>query len=324
VSARGEFATLSFSTEDFPEGERIAMLREHYGRTVLRAEVEPAEGRPFEARIASHILPELHLLAGTLSAARITRTREQTADGNDDCALVACRTGTIAVSSRGRELLLREGEAVLTSSEDVTTFERFATGDSFSLRLPRAVLQPLLVDIDDAVMRLVPQDSKPLRLLTSYASSLMNENALATAPLRHLAVSHLHDLISLTLGPTIDAVDVAKRRGVRAARLREAKVYIANNSFRPDISVATVAAHLGVTPRYLQRLFEFGGSTFSSFLLDQRLRRAHRMLSESRFAERAVSSIAYDVGFGDLSYFNRCFRKVFGVTPTDVRNGDAR
>ena len=88
-----DFAALSFSTEDFPERERLAMLREHYGRTVLKAEIEAAEGVPFEARIASHILPDLHLLAGTLSPARITRTREHTADGNDDLALVVSRTG---------------------------------------------------------------------------------------------------------------------------------------------------------------------------------------------------------------------------------------
>jgi AraC-like DNA-binding protein len=323
MSADG-FAALSFSTEEFPESQRVAMLREHYGRTVLKAEIEAVEGAPFEARIASHILPDLHLLAGILSAARITRTREQTADGNDDLALVVSRTGTIAVSSRGRETLLHRGDAVLTSSEDPITFERSFTGDSFSLRIPRAVLRPLVVDIDAAVMRLIPQGSGALRLLTGYAAVLMSENALAPLALRQLAVGHLHDLLALTLGPTLDAADLARGRGVPAARLREAKVYIANNSGRQDMSIAIVAAHLGITPRYLQRLFEVDGTTFSSFLLGQRLERAHRMLRETRSVERPVSSVAYDLGFGDLSYFNRCFRKAYGVTPSDVRSGDAR
>jgi len=40
------------------------------------------------------------------------------------------------------------------------------------------------------------------------------------------------------------------------------------------------------------------------------------MLSEPQFSERPVSAIAYDVGFGDLSYFNRCFRRAYGVTPS--------
>jgi len=77
-----------------------------------------------------------------------------------------------------------------------------------------------------------------------------------------------------------------------------------------------------VTPRYLQRLFEREGTTFSSFLLCQRLKRARHMLCRPEFAERAVSSIAYDAGFGDLSHFNRCFRRLYGITPRDVRNGE--
>ena len=125
------------------------------------------------------------------------------------------------------------------------------------------------------------------------------------------------------LDPTEEAGAVAEQRGVRAARLRQAKHFIVNNYWRQDLSVAAVARQLGVTPRYLQRIFESDGKTFSSFLVEQRLKRAHRMLRGSEFANRPVSSIAYDVGFGDLSYFNRCFRRAYGATPSDVRSGEA-
>jgi AraC-like DNA-binding protein len=70
----------------------------------------------------------------------------------------------------------------------------------------------------------------------------------------------------------------------------------------------------------LQRLFEEDGSTFCKFVLEKRLARAHRMLSEPVFSPRAVSTIAYDVGFGDLSYFHRSFRKHYGTTPLGVRH----
>jgi AraC-like DNA-binding protein len=43
------------------------------------------------------------------------------------------------------------------------------------------------------------------------------------------------------------------------------------------------------------------------------------MLYEPQTAESRVSTIAYDVGFGDLSYFNRCFRRAYGATPMDIR-----
>ena len=45
------------------------------------------------------------------------------------------------------------------------------------------------------------------------------------------------------------------------------------------------------------------------------------MLTELRFAHSAVGAIAYDVGFGDLSYFNRCFKRRYGATPREIRNG---
>ena len=78
-----------------------------------------------------------------------------------------------------------------------------------------------------------------------------------------------------------------------------------------------------MTPRYVQRLFEAEGTTFSEFLLQQRLARAHRLLCEPEASAAAISTIAYDVGFGDLSYFNRRFRRKFGMTPREVR-GDTR
>lgn len=34
--------------------------------------------------------------------------------------------------------------------------------------------------------------------------------------------------------------------------------------------------------------------------------------------EAHISAVAYDIGFSDLSYFSRTFRRRFGVTPTDV------
>jgi AraC-like DNA-binding protein len=54
-------------------------------------------------------------------------------------------------------------------------------------------------------------------------------------------------------------------------------------------------------------------------VLAQRLKLAHRMLIDRRLSERTVSSVALDAGFGDISYFNRAFRRRYGATPSDVR-----
>jgi AraC-like DNA-binding protein len=323
VSSKDQSSILNVSTNDVPESERLALLREFYRRGVVKAEVDPNEGQPLDATFTCYALPEAQLLTGKLSGARLIRTKELIADGDDSLALVVIRSGAIGISARGRELLLGPGEAVLASAEDAAVFERHLAGDCFSLHVPRRVLVPMIMDVDDAVMRIIRDRPSEIRVLVDYATSLVRESGFATPALRQLGAGHLHDLLALVLGPTDDFRESAGRRGAKAARLRKAKFLIVNNCGQQDLSVTSVAQELGVTPRYLQRLFEADGKTFSSFLIEQRLKRAHRMLREPEFAERPVSSIAYDVGFGDLSYFNRSFRRAYGATPSDVRSGAA-
>jgi AraC-like DNA-binding protein len=158
-----------------------------------------------------------------------------------------------------------------------------------------------------------------LRLLVNYANVLQDEDTLGTPEVRSLVASHLHDLAALAIGATRDAAEVASGRGVQAARLRAIKATIVENLADRQVSIDIVAARHGVTPRYVSRLFESTATTFSEFVLVQRLNRAHRMLIAPAFLGRTVSSIAFEVGFGDISYFNRTFRRRYGTTPSDVR-----
>jgi AraC-like DNA-binding protein len=86
------------------------------------------------------------------------------------------------------------------------------------------------------------------------------------------------------------------------------------------LSPAAVAAHLGVTPRYVHMLFEPEGVSFAQFVLGRRLLCARRLVADPRMSGRSISAIAFDAGFGDLSTFNRNFRLRFGCTPTEVRD----
>ena len=325
MASRDNFSTVRFSTTDLPESVRATKWREHYSQTVLRADIEPDDQASFQATVVSLRLPGLQLVSGKLTTARIVRSREMIADGNDDLSLLVNRTGNVTVSARGREVTLCGNDAVLISSDESVVFHRHSFGESIAIRMPYSTLSPTVVDVDDAIMRQIPRNTVALTLLTSYANSLLgDDHAMVTAALRHHVATHVHDLVALTLGASSDATNIAKRRGMGVARLRAAKKYATENISCRDISIGSVASHLGVTPRYLQRLFEGDGSTFSTFLLQRRLARAHRVLRDPESAEKRVSEIAYDVGFGDLSYFNRCFRRLYGASPQDVREAAAK
>jgi AraC-like DNA-binding protein len=69
-------------------------------------------------------------------------------------------------------------------------------------------------------------------------------------------------------------------------------------------------------------LFEAERTTLSKFVLGQRLAQAYRILADPRHGDRMIGTVAFGVGFGDLSTFNRAFRRRFGMTPSDVRRRD--
>lgn len=307
-----------FSTDAVPEKDRIAIWREYYGRLVLNVDIEPAPETAFEAALTTRSLPGLRVTAGSMSAARITRTHEAIADGNDDLVLTVNQSGAVTVSARGRELTLGKGEAVLMDGGEVTAFHRHSAGCSLSLCIPRQVLSALVADLDDVVMRQIPAETDALRFLTGYLGSVLGEADLEAPAMRQLAVNHVSDLVSVALGATVAAAEIAHGRGIPAARLKAAKTFIIEN-FRRPISVGSLARHLGVTPRYLQRLFETSGTTFSAFLLNHRLRRVYRILCDARYDGCTVEMIAYDSGFGDISHFHRCFRRLYGLTPKEAR-----
>jgi len=309
---------LEFSTDGVPERDRTAIWREHYGHVMLRVDIEPAPGFVFEARNRCLSLPGLQLMEGASSPVKISRDGRFLADGNDDVVLAINRAGSVIINSGGKEQSLRDGEAMLLSAGEPASFHRTSYGRSFSLRVPRMMFESTVVSVDDALMRIIPAAGGALKLMDDYATWLLNTGSV-DQDLLNLSVRHIQDLLALTIGPTADFADTARTRGLRAARLKLAKSFIATNSHRHDLSVASVAASLNVTPRYVQRLFEADRTTFSEFLIGQRLTRAHRLLCDPSSVQAAISTIAYDVGFGDLSYFNRRFRRQYGLTPREVR-----
>lgn len=319
----GDFATLRLSTEGIPEADRVAVWRDEMG-PVVRLEVEALSETPFRADLAVRMLPGLGVFCGPHSPFRVTRSRHLLADGNDDLILIV-RTGAAVAQLPSREVAVGSREAVLVTNGSVSSFEFSAAAEVFALSLPRAALKPLLRDIDAALLRPVPSDNNALRLLATYYPVLWDDRALASTDLRRTVVAHVYDLVALALGATSDAADLADQRGVRAARLRAVKADIADSLDRGgDLSVATVAARHRVTARSVQMLFEGEGTTFTKYVLGERLARAYRMLVDPLARGRGIAAVAFESGFGDLSYFIRTFRGAYGATPSEIREGIGR
>lgn len=312
-----DFAPLRFSTAALPERDRVAAWRDFFGPKVFGGEVEPVSDLPFSSDLTVRLLPGLSLVSAVNSPTRFSRTSALLADGRDDFGLHINFFGC-TVFQRGREITCGRGDAVLVSVAEAGTTVAPSTSRFFCMNISRAALAPLVADPDDAVLRSVPPETEALRYMLSYVRFLEEQVSFDTRLAETTAI-HLRDLLALMLGATRDAAFIAERGGLRAARLQAIRRFIADNLGQPGLTVDAAAARHRLTPRSVQRLFEEEGTTFSESVLNQRLAAARRMLSDPRHADWTVSAVALEAGFGDISYFNRCFRRKFGETPTGLR-----
>jgi AraC-like DNA-binding protein len=313
-----------FSTDGLPAGERAAAVRELCERTMPSGKIEPLEPLPgytVRADIAKRTFPGLGVMSGTICGLRQAARPRSAASGDEEDLLLAVNlVGCSIVHQGDRELRLADGDAVFaTRGSCGFAIMRPTPVRLIGFRVPRRAVMPFACRLDDAPIRFVPRGTEALDLLLVYACAIANGQRLHTPELRRLAVTHIHELIAATVSATRDSLAIADGRGIRAARLRAIMADIFANLGDCDLTAAAVAQRQRVTPRYIHKLFESEGLTFSAYVLERRLSRAHRVLSEPRFNDRTISSVAFDVGFGDLSYFNRVFCRRYDATPSEIR-----
>lgn len=306
-----------------PDVERVeafgAEVQSLHERGVTWVSFKPMSN--FECRIDFTLrkFRNLGLLSGTVQGVRHEHSRRDSGDGDDDLSLHLNVSGLSRVDAARRETMLRDGDAMLLSYAVSRTISREAPVDHRVIRLPRSALSPLVPNIDSAVLLRIPSGTGMLNLLKGYVDAVFRDPALALPDMRRVVVQHLCDLVAVTLGATRDAAAVAEGRGIRAARLRAIKADIEANLVDGDLSPGAVAKRQRVSDSYIRKLFASEATSFSQYVLNRRLVCAHRMLSDRRQDAIAIASIAYDVGFGDLSYFNRVFKRCYGATPSELR-----
>ncbi len=301
------------STRELAPMQRLPRFQELFDSKV-QLNFEVREGLQLDAVMTVQGFPGVR--RATMSSGvdvRLHRPRARLSDGEDDVCLIVNMGKGLSIQQRRRQSVARAGDGVLLVYREAAVLD-FQAMSYAAIRVPHAALAPFTRDIGGAAGGCVRGDTPALRLLQAYLNNL--PVGTPDPQLSRVVANHVYDLMALVIGATQDGTEQARQRGVRAARL---EVIRADLQREPQLTVQDVAQRQGVSPRYVQMLFEESGTTFTDFVLDLRLGAARRMLSSPRYAGWSVTAIALEAGFGDLSYFNRRFKQRFARTPSDVR-----
>lgn len=125
-----------------------------------------------------------------------------------------------------------------------------------------------------------------------------------------LILSILHEITSAQF------IEKLARLSIAEQRLRQIDIYTSCNYAR-NISLTDVAQHVGMNRSSFCSFFKREtGQTYLTYLNSYRLKVA-RQLIEQR--EESISAICWQCGFNDLGYFDRLFRREFGIPPSAIR-----
>ncbi len=322
-----DFGSVQLSTQNIADSDRLSFWQEQFGRGMLRLDVAPAsKGGPapkaqFCGKATLTTLPGVRTIdCATNSAVRYDRNRGHVSDGNDSIGLVINLGPRASAYQSDCNVALMIGDAVpmFTASPAVLT-----TTHHIGVLFPRHALASRVPDLEKLAARAIPYSSTALGLLVQYVRYVKKTPKLLGTPRAcDVVASHLHDLAALALcerNPSGGPVDLASHDSLAAGRLASALAHIDEAFADPEFSIASLAARLQISTRYVQRLLDEAGATFTSRVSELRLHKAFKLLTDRDAAHLKISEVALRSGFADVSHFNRLFRIQYGDTPSAVR-----
>ena len=107
-------------------------------------------------------------------------------------------------------------------------------------------------------------------------------------------------------------------KGDKSKYVLQALEYIAGHYADQDISITTIASHLGVSEGHLSHVFKKETSyTIISYLTQYRIHTAMKLLQDCRYK---VYEVAELVGYRDVAYFGSTFKRLAGVSPSEYQD----
>jgi AraC-like DNA-binding protein len=316
----------SISHQGVAKGAAYEAWREGICRGFCRLDVGPADTDYIDCHNEFVLLHSIAIATPQGSSARFARTRDLMDDGCDDLVLISATRGKVRVTQPNREIDLAAGQMCLVEMNVAGAADLTRAGGFTTTRIPRSLLLQVAPSAEAQLARALGHD-RALGLMIERYSSLCSQFAGELDVLgQRTTAEHLVDLIGQFISANADRTSAGEQRGVWAARLDLMKADVLKNLEKNSLTIEAIARTNGVSRRQAQRMFAASGTTFTEFVLEQRLLLSRRLLLHETANRRKISDIAFAAGFNDLSYFHRSFKRRFGATPSDIQmeRGPAR
>lgn len=306
-----------FSTADIPQRQRRDWWREMICRKYTQVDITSKLASDFKAETQIAQLQKMHLSRVRSDAMSLQKQRRDLERPDQDAYFVTLLlSGHYSLEQHGRTATLKPGEMLLY---DATQPHRIHCSGEFAkliFAIPRATLLTRFSRPDLCTAIGLTQQHGAAMVAADFLKSWSSRLPQLSQPTLETLCETSLDLLALALAE-IRPNDIKSSRS-QAVVLLEIKRYVEQRLADPELNATAIAQAVGLSPRYINALFEQEQQSLMRYVLQRRLDRCYQAIAHRQATGLTISQIALRWGFNDLSHFSRAFKKRYGVSPSEL------
>lgn len=309
----------SFTTVGLAPVRRRYFWDEVISRVFIPLNSKPAFPNEFNAQLQCTQFGALSLARASSSPASVFHNSTSARLTHEQVFLLHLQAQGSSVNRQdGRQAVLRKGDFTLCDSTRPYSVSFDADNDMLVLRITAQQLRERMVGPENFTAQRICGSSGIGAVVSQLLRQLWveSERGLETRIIDRLSGNFLDLLVTALCAQRPQRAQESARTNAQRLRIRH---FIEDHLFDSDLDANTIAAASHISPRYVHILLRAQGESAGEYILRRRLEESARRLKDPAHQPRSVMEIGFDCGFTDASYFGRCFRKRFGMTPREYR-----
>jgi AraC-like DNA-binding protein len=270
---------------------------------------------PFCGAISKADLAPIHISRVTATSHIVARQHMHIARGEGDFYFLNLQLDGLSRSvQRGHEQICGPGDLAVVDTTEPFEIINLRSFKLLCFTVPRALLPNHFSGRPRLTLSATETGRALARTLSGYADLCIGSQ---TDPPVPALGAHLLDLLSHADRFVADKPPARVRSSVQLSMMLD---YLDRHFTEADFDAARLARKFECSLRYVHKLFSSTGRSVGEHVNDRRILASARHLLDPSCRRATVAEIAFAVGFSDISYFNRLFKRCNGVSPRDFRN----
>lgn len=304
----------NFEAEFFQENEVSAIVQFYFAESSVYAEIS-AFCQRFLDRFPGYIFMSLGQAFNIRSEWKENYRRAVNELENryfhNEKALVGQQTGTAGIIEKKTFMSLRQNMILYLNSKNTAALKNLLDNLFNEIRNTRNPNQLNLVITEILIVFNVYSNNSflPVKNVNTFATELIDDG---------YSLEALKSIILSFGQQCMDKLEIMPSDAVRVKKISE---YIEANYTNPELSVSLISEHFSLSPVYMGSAFKkITGQSIVQYITYLRMEKAKQLLNSKEYK---VVQVAEMVGYSDVFYFSKKFKKVHGYSPRDYVNIEA-